>query len=76
MVRRMDRQGEVLIWCRKMLGICKTENGPKLMNCCKPEQVDTKEYGSLPRKQETERLEDKRGELPERSTGDCEISST
>ena len=28
-VRRMDRQGEVVIWCRKMLGLCTTENGTK-----------------------------------------------
>ena len=38
MVRRMDRQGEVLIWCRKMLGLVRDrEWGPNLMNCCKPE---------------------------------------
>ena len=43
MVRRMDRQGEVLIWCRKCSGFARQRMGPKLMNCCKPEQMGTKE---------------------------------
>ena len=30
---------------QKVFGICEAKNGPKLMNCCKPEQVGTKEYG-------------------------------
>ena len=46
--------------------------GPKKMNCCKPEQVDTKEYGKMlkriqvledgrvPRRRETGRLKDKK----------------
>ena len=29
LVRRMDRQGEVLIWCRKVFGICEAKNGTK-----------------------------------------------
>ena len=29
-VRGMDQQGKVLIWCRKMLGPCETENGAKI----------------------------------------------
>ena len=29
LVRRMDRQGEVLIRCRKMLWLCATKNGTK-----------------------------------------------
>ena len=28
--RRVDRQGETLIWCRKVLGICKAENGTQI----------------------------------------------
>ena len=24
--------------------------GPKLMNCCKPEKVGTKEYGKIPKR--------------------------
>ena len=30
MVRRMDRHGEVLIWCRKMFRICEAKNGTKI----------------------------------------------
>ena len=41
----MDRQGEVLIWCRKCSVYARQRMGPKLKNCCKPEQVGTKEYG-------------------------------
>ena len=29
MVRSVDRQGEVLIWCRKSFGLCATRNGIK-----------------------------------------------
>ena len=32
---------------QKMLGICETKNGTKIMNCRKPEQVGTKEYGKV-----------------------------
>ena len=42
LVRRMDRQGEVLIWCRKCSGYARQKMGRKLRNCCKPEQVGTK----------------------------------
>ena len=47
MVRRMDLQGEVLIWRRKCSGYARQMMGPKLLNCCKPEQVGTKEYGTM-----------------------------
>ena len=30
MVRRVDRQGEDLIWCRKMLRLCPTKNGAQI----------------------------------------------
>ena len=33
LVRRMDRQGEVQIWCRKCSGYARLRMGPKLMNC-------------------------------------------
>ena len=39
LVRRMDRQGTVLIWCRDCSGYVRQRMGPKLMNCCRPEQV-------------------------------------
>ena len=47
MVRRVDRQGETLIRCRKCSGYAVQRMGPKLMNCCKPEQVGTKEHGKM-----------------------------
>ena len=47
MVTRVDKQGEVLIWCRKCSGNARQRMGPKLMNCCKPEQVGTKEHGKM-----------------------------
>ena len=47
MVRRMDRQGDVLIWCRKCSSHARQRMGPKLMICCKPEHVGTKEHGKI-----------------------------
>ena len=47
MVRRMDRQGEDLTWRRKSSGYARQRMGPKLMNCCKPEQMGTREYGKM-----------------------------
>ena len=47
MVRRMDRQGEVLIWCRKCSGCARQRVGPNLMNCCKPKEVGTNERGKM-----------------------------
>ena len=47
LVRRMDRLGEVLIWCRKCSGNARQRVGPKLMNCCRPEQMGTQECGRM-----------------------------
>ena len=47
MVRSVDRQGEVLIWCRKCSGCARQRMGPKLMEGCKPEQDGTKEHGQM-----------------------------
>ena len=47
MVRRMDRQREVLIWCRKCSGYARQRMGPKLVNCCKPEQTGTKAFSKM-----------------------------
>ena len=47
LVRIMDRQGEVLIWCRKCSGYARQRMGPKLVNCCRPEQMGTKEFGKM-----------------------------
>ena len=48
MVRRKDRQGEVLlIWCRKCSGYARRRMGPKRSNCCRLEQMDTKEFGKM-----------------------------
>ena len=47
LVRRMDRQREVLISCRKSSGLGRHRMGPNLMNCCKLEPMGTKEYGKM-----------------------------
>ena len=47
MVRRVNRHGEVLIWCRKCSGCARQRMGPQLMNCCKLEKVGTKEDGKM-----------------------------
>ena len=47
MVRRVNRHGEVLIWCRKCSGCARQRMGPQLMNCCKPEKLGTKEDGKM-----------------------------
>ena len=47
MVRRGDRHGEALIWCRTCSGYARQRMGPKLMNCCKPEKMETKESGKM-----------------------------
>ena len=53
LVRRIDRQGEVLIWCRECSGFARQRMGPKLMNCCWPEQMGTKEFGKLMKRMQT-----------------------
>ena len=53
LVRRMDRLGEVLIWCRKCSGYARQRMGPQLMNCCRPEQMDTKEFGKMVKRIQT-----------------------
>ena len=45
MVRKVDRQGDVLIWCRKSSGYARQRMGPKLMNYCKSEKIGAKECG-------------------------------
>ena len=44
LVRRMDRQGEILMWCRKCSGDARQRMGPKVMNCCRQEQMATKVF--------------------------------
>ena len=58
LVRRMDRQGEVLIWCRTCSGYARQRVGPQLRNCRKREQMGTKEYGKMLKR--TQVLEDGR----------------
>ena len=43
MRRRMDREGEVLLWCRNFSGYARQRKGPKLVNCCRQEQMGTKD---------------------------------
>ena len=86
-VRRMYRQGEALIWCTKCSGYARQSMGQKLMNCCKSEQVGTKEYGKmLKRIQVLEdgrifakeaknwKIEGHKKTLQERNTEDCGMS--
>ena len=47
MVRRMDWQGDVLIWCRKCSGYARQKMGPQLMNRCKSKKVCTEEHGKM-----------------------------
>ena len=63
-VRRMDRQGEVLIWCTKCSGYARQRTGPKLFNCCRPEQMGTKEFGRMLKRNQT--LEE--GRIPSKET--------
>ena len=58
LVRRMDRQKKVLIWCRKCSGYARQRMGPKLINCCMPEPMDTKEFGNMVKRLQT--LEERR----------------
>ena len=47
LVRRVDRQGEVLKWRRKCSGFARQRMGPKRMNRCKPEPDYTQGYGNM-----------------------------
>ena len=58
LVRRMDRQGEVLIWCTKCSGYARQRVGPDLMNCCRPDQMDIKEFGKMVKKSKFSRKEE------------------
>ena len=42
-VRRVDPDGEALVWCRKRTCHARCRLGPKLMGRCRPEKKDTKE---------------------------------
>ena len=69
MVRRFDRHGQALIWCRECSGHARQRQGPKLMNRCKPEKMDTKEYGKMLKRILT--LED--GRVPAKNARGCKI---
>ena len=68
-VGRMHRQGEVLIWCRKCSGYGRQRMGAKLVNCCRPEQMGTKEFGKMMKRIQT--LEE--GRAPEKSVDSTPI---
>ena len=53
LVRRMDRQVEVSIWRRKCSGFSRQRLGPKLVNCCKPEQMGINEFGKMMKRIQT-----------------------
>ena len=44
---RMDRKGRSLYLVPKMLGVCEAKKGPKLITCCIPEPMGTKEIGKM-----------------------------
>ena len=67
--KKGGQAGEVLTWCRKCSGYASQRMGPKLMNCCKPEQVGTKEYGKMLKR--TRVLED--GRIPAREARNWKI---
>ena len=47
MVRRSGPKWRGLNWVQKVLGLGAAAMGPKLMNRCKPERLDRKEYGQM-----------------------------
>ena len=63
----MDRQGEVLIGAGNAVAM--RGKGPKLMSCCKPEQVGTKEHGKMLKRIQV--LED--GRVPAKEARDWKI---
>ena len=58
MVRRVNRNGEALIWCRKRSGDARQRVGPTLMNRCKPEKMNAKENGKMLKKNDVLTLEE------------------
>ena len=68
-MRRVDRQGQVLIWWRKCSGNARQRMGPEPLNCCKPEQVGTREYGKMLKR--IQFLED--GRVPAKDAKNCNI---
>ena len=53
LVRRIDREGEVLTWCRKCSGYARQRMGPKPASCCMPEAMGTKEFGKMVKRIQT-----------------------
>ena len=47
MVRRVDLDGETLVWSRTCSGYAPSRLGPKLMNRCRPESQGAKEHGNM-----------------------------
>ena len=68
----MDRQGEVLKRCKKCSGYARQRMGPKQVNCCKPEQMGTKEVGNMMKRIRI--LEE--GRLPTKIEGEKKIITT
>ena len=84
LVRRMEEWCEVLKWCRKCSRYARQRMGPKLVNCCKPDQMGTKEFGKMMKRIQTleegsvpakeaknGKSRENRIELRERSVGGC-----
>ena len=56
-------------WCKQHTDYARQRMGPKLMPCCKPEQVGTKEHDKM--KKRIQVLED--GRVPAKKARDCKI---
>ena len=56
LVRKIDKQGEILVRCRKCSGCARQRMGPKMMNRARLEQEGTREHGKMLNK--TQFLED------------------
>ena len=69
MLRKVDRQGDILIWCRKCSGYARQRMGPKLMNYCKLEKIGAKECGKMLKRIQV--LED--GRVPARDAKNWKI---
>ena len=47
-MRRVDPNGETLVWCRKWSGCARCRLEPKLMNRCRPERKQLEDiYGAV-----------------------------
>lgn len=63
MVRRVDPLDDALVWCSNCSGYARWRLGPKLMNRCNPQKIDTKVDGKV----FTNIFQVEEGEVPDRN---------